>query len=179
MIYCLHGPQTVDLCICNSSWPMDRQATRQQQHLAFILEYKTDIRQVAGKENVVADALSQVVVFSLQTHLGINYKDLADAQQRDHETQQYRTSPWHPIGPRRKCNDHIVCYFHRAPEAKRPGGREFLMSSMDFAILRTTTAATLIAEKFVWNGLHQQVGKWAFEWIRSQSSKIQTHGRSP
>ena len=32
---------------------------RQQRHLSFISEYTTDIRHIAGKENVVADCLSR------------------------------------------------------------------------------------------------------------------------
>ena len=36
--------------------------SRQQNHLMNLLEYTTDIRPIAGKNNVVVDALSRVVV---------------------------------------------------------------------------------------------------------------------
>jgi len=37
----------------------DAYSARQQRHLAYVAEYTSDIRQVPGEENVVADALSR------------------------------------------------------------------------------------------------------------------------
>ena len=37
----------------------DAWSARQQRHLSYLAEYTSDIRHVAGKENVVADCLSR------------------------------------------------------------------------------------------------------------------------
>ena len=49
-----HMPLTFALHRQSDAW-----STRQQQHLSYVAEYTSDIRHVAGKENVVANCLSR------------------------------------------------------------------------------------------------------------------------
>ena len=98
----------------------DTQSPRQARQLSSISEYSTDIQHVAGKANVVADALSRIevepaievggagtvlgqapenfdedavqplVCYAIQE--GVNYEALAQAQTESAEVQLYRTS---------------------------------------------------------------------------------------
>ena len=49
-----HKPLTFALHRQSDAW-----LAHQQQHLSYVAEYTSDIRPVAGKENVVADCLSR------------------------------------------------------------------------------------------------------------------------
>ena len=49
-----HKPFTFSLHRQSDAW-----SARQQRHLSYVAEYTSDIRHVAGKENVVADCLSR------------------------------------------------------------------------------------------------------------------------
>ena len=49
-----HKPLTFALHRQSDAW-----SARQQRHLSYVAEYTSDIRHVAGKENVVADCLSR------------------------------------------------------------------------------------------------------------------------
>ena len=53
---------------------------RQIRHLDFVSQFTSDIRQVKGLENPVADALSRIELNSLTQHQGIDFEDMARAQ---------------------------------------------------------------------------------------------------
>ena len=55
--------------------------TRQQRHLSFIAEYTSDIRHIAGKANVVADALSRpAAVVAAPATRRVDYTAMATEQ---------------------------------------------------------------------------------------------------
>ena len=54
---------------------------RQQHQLSAISEYTMNIRHVAGKDNVVADALSRAAILAIRG--GIDFSALAAAQLAD------------------------------------------------------------------------------------------------
>ena len=49
-----HKPLTFALHRLSDAW-----SARQQRHMAYIAEFTSDLRHIAGKENVVADAISR------------------------------------------------------------------------------------------------------------------------
>jgi hypothetical protein len=55
----------------------------QQRQLAAIAEYKVDLRHVAGKDNIVDDALSQAAVSAVK--VGVDFHELGAAQQADQD----------------------------------------------------------------------------------------------
>ena len=59
---------------------------RQIRHLDFISQFTTDIRHIAGTENVVADVLSRIE--ALET--SIDFQVLAASQQQDEEIERFR-----------------------------------------------------------------------------------------
>ena len=70
--------------------PTDPNSAMQAQHLAFISAYTTDIQHVGGKKNTVADALSRVEIDTVS--LGVDFRELARAQQWDPELPAVRTA---------------------------------------------------------------------------------------
>uniref|UniRef100_A0AAV2KTS8 Uncharacterized protein n=1 Tax=Knipowitschia caucasica TaxID=637954 RepID=A0AAV2KTS8_KNICA len=64
-------------------------SARQQRQLAFISEYTTDIRHIAGKSNVVADCLSRAVVGAVQ--LGLDYARMGADQAAPFSPSRTRT----------------------------------------------------------------------------------------
>ena len=70
----------------------ERASLRQTRHLAFIVEFTTDIRYVKGKTNFVADALSRPSVSVIDNGPAINYKDLSIDQAQDAELTRLRHS---------------------------------------------------------------------------------------
>ena len=68
----------------------DTLTARQQRYLAFISEYTTDIQQVAGKSNIVADCLSRFC--ANEVSLGIDPVNMAKAQQDCDEVHAHQTS---------------------------------------------------------------------------------------
>ena len=50
----------------------DPWSPRQQRHLAYISEFTTDVRHIAGKDNSVADTLSRTPVHTVSTQVGID-----------------------------------------------------------------------------------------------------------
>ena len=65
---------------------------RQTRHLAFLAEFTTDIRNVKGETNFVANALSRPTVSAIETDAVINYKDLSTDQALDTEFIRLRHS---------------------------------------------------------------------------------------
>ena len=65
-------------------------SNRQQCQLSYISEFTTDIRHLQRKDNFVMGTLSRGTIDHVQ--LGINYADMAAAQQQDTEVQAYHTA---------------------------------------------------------------------------------------
>lgn len=80
-----HKPLTFALAKTTEPW-----SARQQHQLSVISEFTTDIRQVAGKDNLVADCLSQAHINSV--HLGVDYAAMAADQLLDSDIQGFRTA---------------------------------------------------------------------------------------
>ena len=71
-----HKPLTFSLSMISDAW-----SAQQQCQLSAISEFTVDIRHVAGKDNVVADALSRAAISAING--GINSSALATAQFAD------------------------------------------------------------------------------------------------
>ena len=80
-----HKPLTFAMAKVSEPW-----SARQQRQLAYISEFTTDIRHVAGKDNHVADCLSRAIAGAV--HLGIDYTSMAGDQASDTEVQALRTA---------------------------------------------------------------------------------------
>lgn len=161
------------------SKPGDAWSNRQQRQLSSIAEFNCTIEYTPGRMNPVADALSRVEINSV--HLGINYDEVATAQETDQETAAYRTAitslEWKDVefGDSGRT---IICDISTGrprpliPKAFRR--RVFdIVHSLSHPSGRST--AQLLKEKFVWHGMNKNVKNWARDCIVCQTSKIGRH----
>lgn len=68
---------------------LDKASPRQARQLDFIGQFTTDIRHIAGKDNLMADLLSRIQPIHTEA---LDYKALADDQQTDNELRKFITS---------------------------------------------------------------------------------------
>ena len=166
----------------------DLWTARQQRHLAHISEFSTDIRHISGKDNVVADCLSRNTTGTNTLDnvvLGIDYAAMARAQTQDTDVQAFQTAitgltirpiQIHNSGPVLLCD---VSLGHPRPIVPRTFQRQVFEAIHNLAHPGRKSTVKLVANKFVWHGVKKQVNKWAQECLACQTSKIQSHVRSP
>ena len=179
-VYTDHKPLTFSMSKTAEPW-----SNRQQRHLSYISEFTTDIRHISGKDNPVADTLSRATLANIQ--LGIDYLDLSQAQKDDSEVQACR----HSKGSKLQLEDipygssedtTVLCDISTgSPRPVVPTTwrrRVFdLIHGLSHPSVRTTRK--LVTSRFVWNGVQKQVGTWAKQCTACQTSKIQSHIRTP
>jgi cleavage and polyadenylation specificity factor subunit 1 len=176
-----HKPLTFAFAKVSDPW-----SARQQRQLAYISEYTTCVKHVAGKSNQVADALSRTLIHAVNAlSPGIDYEAMAATQQDNDEILAYRTAKSGlvledvPIGPR---NTTLLCDIstgHPRPIVPASWRRHVfdVIHGLSHPSIRTTRI--LVADKFVWHGLNKQVGHWTKTCVPCQTSKIHRHVRAP
>ena len=186
----------------------DSVSGRQSRQLASITEATTDVRHVAGKDNVVADALSrtdppaQARPYSGASELdeiteepsgflcnavlpGIDYQELAEAQANDPDVQAYRTAITNlklKDVPMAGGSFTVLCDVSTGPARPiipEPWRRRVFDTIHALTHPGAKTTRRLIAAKFVWHGLNKQVALWAKSCLNCQRSKVQTHVKAP
>ncbi|UYV76640.1 hypothetical protein LAZ67_14001550 [Cordylochernes scorpioides] len=143
---------------------LDKASPRQCRHLDFIGQFTTDIRHIAGCENVPADFLSRVEPIS--HHQPYDPKSLAEAQAVDQELQALLTSenrrktkprPFLPA----PCRRMIFSAYHNL---SHPG-------------VRATTR--MVTAHYVWPAVKKDCALWTPACHRCQVSKTARHTRTP
>jgi cleavage and polyadenylation specificity factor subunit 1 len=178
--YTDHKPLTFAFAKVSEPW-----SPRQQRHLAAISEFTTDIRHVSGKDNCVADALSRTVISAITTEIDIDYAAMATAQVEDPEIPAYRTAlsnlvledvPFGVTGTTLLCD---VSTGHARPIVPASWRRRVFEAIHNLSHPSIRATRTLVGSKFVWHGLHKQVGAWAKTCITCQTAKIHRHVKAP
>ena len=160
----------------------DPWSDRQQRHLSYISEFTTDIQHFAGKDNMVADALSRISTNTLLS--GVNYETMATFQQQDVELQKLRVSPSTSLTLKDVAIGNISLICDTSGKQARPAvplslGRQVFETINNLAHPGVKATQRLISSKFIWHGLKKQVGTWAKQCLACQQSKIQCHVRAP
>ncbi len=199
-----HKPLILAMAKISEPW-----SGRQGRQLAAISEYTTDIRHVAGKSNLVADALSRAPSdtplaervgeetaasnglfgnFVAQVHAirqGVNYHRMAEQQEQDQDIQDYRTAC-----TGLKCQDvpfgdgsfTVLC------DVSMGKPRPIVPQSCQRAVFDTfhglahpgrKATCRLIGARFVWHGLNKQIATWSKQCLECQKSKVHRHTKAP
>ena len=177
-IFTDHKPLTFAMKKVTEPW-----SARQQRHLAAISEFTTDIQHVAGKENLVADALSRIKINVVSIISEIDYEAMARAQQLE-LTNLGATAPGlqieqFPVG---KDESFIICDVSLGsprPVVPQDWRKRVFDSVHNLSHPGVRTTRKMVASKFVWTGMNKQVGEWARTCIACQQSKITRHVRAP
>jgi len=161
------------------SKPGDAWSNRQQRQLSSIAEFNCTIEYTPGKMNPVADALSRVEINSV--HLGINYDEIATAQEGDPETAAYRTAItsllWKDVdfGDRGRTILCDVSTGRPRPLIPKPFRRKIFDIVHGLSHPSGRSTAHLMKEKFVWHGMNKDIRQWARCCIVCQTSKVARH----
>ena len=178
--YTDHKPLTLAFAKVSDPW-----SPRQQRHIAYISEFTTDVRHIAGKDNNVADALSRTPVHTVSTQVGIDYTAMAIAQQQDDEMKAYRTAITGLVledvkfGP---ANTTLLCDVSSGqpcPIVPSSWRRKVFEAVHNLSHPSIRATRTLITRKFMWHDTNKQVGAWATACIACQTSKVHRHVKAP
>ena len=141
----------------------DPWSPRQQRHLAYISEFTTDVRHIAGKDNSVADALSRTPVHTVSAQVGIDYTAMANVQQNDEDIKAYHTAITGLIledvkfGP---TNTTLLCDVSSGqprPLVQSSWRRKVFEAVHNLSHPSIRATRTLITRKFMWHGINKQV----------------------
>ena len=182
----------------------DTQSPRQARQLSSISEHTTDVQHVAGKANVVADALSRIefdpparsseenfdddAVQPLVCHSiaqGVDYEALALAQVESEDIQLYRTAC---TGLKLKDISFADGSFTVLCDVSTGKPRPIVPEAWREAIFHAVHGLShpgieatkkLVSAKFVWHGLKKYVGQRAKQCLECQRSKVQRHTKAP
>ncbi|UYV67691.1 hypothetical protein LAZ67_5001628, partial [Cordylochernes scorpioides] len=163
---------------------LDKASLRQCRHLDFIGQFTTDIRHIAGCENVPADFLSRVEPIS--HHQPYDSKSLAEAQAVDQELQALLTSENHSSLQLEKVQipeTNISLYCDVSTAKPRPfvpaSCRHIIFSAyhnLSHPGVRATTR--MVTAHYVWPAVKKDCALWTRACHRCQVSKTTRHTRT-
>lgn len=162
---------------------LDKASPRQIRHLDFLSQFTTDIRHIAGRDNVVADTLSRIE--SIHVSHTIDFEKLSSAQTDDEEIKSLLNDA---SGLQLKTyvlpDTNISIYCDISTGALRPFlTKEFRRTAFEsihnlcHANAKKTTR--LVAEKFVWPNMRKDCRLWTKACVACQKGKIHRHNKAP
>uniref|UniRef100_A0AAV2JWZ2 Gypsy retrotransposon integrase-like protein 1 n=1 Tax=Knipowitschia caucasica TaxID=637954 RepID=A0AAV2JWZ2_KNICA len=173
-----HKPLTFSMSKVAEPW-----SARQQRQLAFISEYTTDIRHIAGKSNVVADCLSRAVVGAVQ--LGLDYARMGADQAADRTLQSLKDSDTGlQLGKVAVGASGVGLWCDLSTGQPRP----LVPASWQRSVFETIhglshpgrkASVRLVSQKFVWRGLKRDVRAWVDSCVACQRAKVHRHTKAP
>ena len=132
---------------------------------------------------MVADVLSRVGINSAVLTLGIDFRELARAQQQVPEAGAVRTEITNLRRQDVEIRGHtLLCDVSQGcPKAWVPAAFRSTIVQALYSLSHPWAIATapLVVERFVWHGLKKDVTRWARECLACQRVKIHRHVRAP
>ena len=168
-------------------------SARQQRHLLAVSEYSPRVVHVAGKDNVVADALSRPETPDLPEPHGqvdaihtaittLDYRALAEDQRSDPDILTYGTAitglqpSWVELVPGIK----VLCDLstgRNRPILPPPWRRRAFDLKHGLAHPSIRSTRRLVTDAFVWHGVGADVTRWTKACSRCQAAKVGRHTR--
>lgn len=162
----------------------ERAAPRQARQLDFVSQFTTDIRHIAGMENVTADMLSRIQ--SLEST--INYNKIAETQRTDPEIEQIRngTGKQHfsitlKLFAVPGSNEQLYCDVSTKrirPYIPKEFRQQVLSSTHRLSHPGVRTTTKLMLERYVWYGIRKDTANFVRNCSVCQRSKIIRHTKS-
>lgn len=153
---------------------------RRIRQLNYISQFSTDIIYQAGKENVVADALSRLDEIQVPDDLAA----LAVAQKLDPTVQELKSNPRLNLKLLKVpgIENPVLC------ETSTTSARPYVPPDFREQIFQrlhglshpgTRVSRKLIAQRYFWPSMNKDVGEWAKSCIPCQRSKVIRHTQTP
>ena len=157
-----HKPLTFALHRITDAW-----SARQQRQLSFIAEFTSDLRHVAGKTNVVADALSRpAAAVTAPTSQRVDYVAMAAEQQTCEETAVVRNSSALQIQEMSVAGTQLWCDVSTGvlrPLVPITQRRRVFEAVHGLAHPGIRASRRLITSRFIWSGCAADVARWCRE----------------
>lgn len=155
---------------------------RQLRHLDLISQFTTRIIYVPGANNDAADALSRIQ--SIDMPVVVTTEELAREQESDEElVTLLKSDTALRLRKLRLDETDRIVYCDISQDEVRP----YVPGSLRKAIINTAhrlshpgvqATTKLVARRFVWPGMRQDISKWVKTCLSCQRSKIQRHNHS-
>ena len=163
----------------------DRYSPREVRHLDFISQFTADLRHIAGKDNLAADALSRLHINSVTSTTTIDFDDIAIAQESDDEIARLLSSDnaleLKPI-PVPSSQRTVLCDVSTGsprPYVPAPFRRQVFHSLHDLSHPGIRASQRLITDRFVWDGINRDIRSWAKNCLKCQQCKVSRHSKAP
>lgn len=162
----------------------DKASPRQLRHLDFIGQFTTDLRFVAGSENVVADALSRIAAISLNdTEL---FENVAQLQANDNDLCRLILSPHTSslrLGLTDIPNSKLQIYCDTSTGRPRPFIPQQLRHTIfekihNMAHMGARATCKKVRELYIWPRLQSDVKRWCRSCQQCQRAKVSYHTKS-
>jgi len=172
-----HKPLTQAVHRLSEAW-----TSRQQSHLSFVVEFTSDVRHVAGKDNVVADALSRPTAAAVVPVQGgkVSLAELADGQAACQECQQLAKKGEVQLvevqGRSLWCMGQTGALRPLVPAGMR---RAVFNSIHGLAHAGTRATRRMLTARYVWPGCAADVATWCRECTGCARGKPGQREKSP
>ncbi len=158
-------------------------------HLAYVAKFTSDVRHVAGQDNLVADALSRPPVATLVSpssprgaSAASDLAGLAVRQSGCADTQQAQTSSSLQVRACELQGVRLLCDFSTGrprPLVPREDRRQVFEAVHGVAHPGIRASRRMVAARFVWPGMKADIATWCRECEACQRAKITKQPRAP
>ena len=162
----------------------DRYSPREIRQLDFISQFTTDLRHIAGKNNLAADALSRAYINNI-TGDTIDFDAIAAAQETDDEIAKLMGTDGPPRlqrVPVPSSQQTMLCDMTTGfPRPYVPASfrKPIFHSLHDLSHPGIRATQKLVTDRFVWDGVNRDVRMWAKTCLKCQKCKVNRHTKTP
>lgn len=163
----------------------DKASPRQLRHLDYIAQFSTDIRHIAGAENITADFLSRI--FKITTTGEIHFDDLAAEQKTDNEIQHLihlNEGNSLVVKSLTMPNSTVKVYCDTSNNMVRPlvpkRYRLLILKKLhDISHPGARATTKIVAERFVWPDMRKHCKQYVRQCLQCQQAKVHRHIKAP
>ena len=182
--HCLEGREfyvlTVHKALTHAlSASPDHYSPRETHHLDYVSPLTSDIRHIHGKENVLADALSQMDINAVQTSSHLDFATFSKAQKEDPELSTLQSSALHlKEFPLPFSSGLMLC------DTSLDTPRPYVPSSFRRPVIDNLhglsnpgihTTQNLITHCYIWPSINNDICNWTQSCIQCQKAKVHRH----
>lgn len=162
----------------------EKASPRQARHLDYIGQFSTDIRYIAGTENITADFLSRINIDAIECVNEIDYNEVANDQQNDDELHQAKTNSSLQLQQLVYPGTNVKIFCDISTGRIRPFITKQQRQKVFNSIHRISHpgirgSTKMICERFVWPSMHKDIKRMAENCIVCQKMKVQRHNQPP
>jgi cleavage and polyadenylation specificity factor subunit 1 len=157
---------------------MKNPTPQQRRWLSYISEFNATIEHIAGKDNIVADALSRVAAITT-----MDYETLAAAQVNDEETKSFAANTGLPVSKVVTTKGSVILGILRnqqfIPILPKDLRRDAFEECHSLSHPGVRATQRLLCARYVWRNMKKDIAGWCKNCQACQSSKVHRHTQTP